>query len=262
MYIDTHAHLNFEKFKDDWAEAVDRSFDSNIGAIIIPSSNLETSIKALEIAKHYDKGVYAAIGLHPIHVKEEEFDSAAFEKLIKNPKVVAVGETGLDYYYDRTSKEQQKELFRKHLNLAQKYAKPMIFHSRDAGEDVLSLLMEEKNDFSGVMHCYQGNWQFAKVLLDMGLYLSFTGLITFTKNSNTLEVLQKVPLDRLMIETDCPYMTPEPYRGQRNEPAFIAEVAKKIAEIKKISAEEVAEQTSKNAIGLFNLKLEEDTLEV
>ncbi|MGA2666587.1 MAG: TatD family hydrolase [Patescibacteria group bacterium] len=250
MFIDTHAHLNFEKFKDDYKEAIDRAFNADVRAIINVGSNLETSKKAIEITGEYPSGLYASIGLHPIHVKEEDFEISEYEKIVKNSKVVAVGETGLDYY-DHQSAEAQKELFRRHLNLAQKFAKPLILHSRDASDDVLSVLMEEKNDLMGVMHCFQGNWNFAKVVLDLGLYISFTGLITFSKNSETMEVIENVPLDRLMIETDCPYMSPEPYRGRRNEPAFVVEIAKKIAEIKKLPLLKVAEQTSKNAEKLF-----------
>jgi len=262
MYIDTHAHLNFKKFEADYKEVINRASAAQVKGIINVGSNLETSKKAVDIANEYPKGVYASIGLHPIHVKEvypersrgEEFIESDFEKLAKNKKVVAIGETGLDYYYNRATAAAQKELFRKHIKIAQKFSKPLILHSRDAGEDVLSVLMEEKVDVSAVMHCFQENWGFAKVILDMGYYISFTGLITFAKNYDTFEVIQNMPLERLLIETDCPYMTPEPYRGKRNEPAYVIEVAKKIAEIRKISIEEVAEQTSKNAIELFGLR--------
>ena len=229
-----------------------------MGGIINVGSNLKTSKKAIVIAGKYPKGVYAAVGLHPIHVRDENFDEEVFEKLARDKKVVALGETGLDYYYHRKSAELQKEVFRKILKLAGKINKPLILHSRDAGEDVLSVLMEEKTEIRGVMHCFQENWNFAKVILDMGLNLSFTGLITFTKNSNTYAVLREVPLDRLLIETDCPFMTPEPQRSQgvkRNEPAYVAEVAQKIAEIKKIPLSKVAKQTSQNARELFGLKI-------
>jgi TatD DNase family protein len=255
MFIDTHAHLNFEKFAKDYPAVIKRAFDANVKGIINVGSNLKTSKKAVGIANEYSNGVYAAIGLHPIHIKEEEFDENAFEKIAQNKKVVAIGETGLDYYYDKGTAPQQKELFRKHINFAQKISKPLILHSRDAGEDVLTFLMESRHDIRGVMHCYQEDWSFAKVILDMGLYLSFTGVITFSKNEKTFEAIREAPLERILIETDCPYMTPEPYRGKRNEPAYVIEVAKKIAELKKISLEEVAEQTSKNAIKLFGLDL-------
>lgn len=264
-YIDTHAHLNFEAFNNDYRDVITRAFENDVRGIINVGSNLETSKKAIEIAQKYERGVYphtkdfgegvyAAIGFHPIHVKDEGFDEDEFLAMARNKKVVAIGETGLDYYYDRSNKELQKEIFEKHLRIAQTVSKPIILHSRDAGEDVLSVLMAQRPEPKGVMHCFQSNWQYAKIILDMGLYLSFTGLITFTKNRNTYEVIQEVPLERILIETDCPYMTPEPYRGKRNEPSYVIEVAKKIAEIKKIPLEQVAEETSKNAIELFRLK--------
>jgi len=253
MYIDTHAHLNFEAFEKDYRDAIERARQNDVGVIINVGSNFETSKKAIEIANNFPNGVYAAVGLHPIHVKDEKFDEDKFFKLAKDRKVVALGETGLDYYYDRSTAEPQKEIFRKVLKMSQVVSKPVILHSRDAGEDVLSVLMEERPEPRGVMHCFPGDWPYAKIILDIGLYISFTGLITFTKNSNTYEVLREVPLERLMIETDCPFMSPEQYRGKRNEPAFVIEVAKKIAEIKKLPLEKVAEQTTKNAIELFRL---------
>ena len=195
------------------------------------------------------------MGLHPIHAKEEKFDEAAFLKLAKQKKVVALGETGLDFYYDKSSTDLQKEIFRKFLKMSHAISKPVILHSRDAGEDVLSVLMAQRPEPLGVMHCFQGNWPYAKVILDMGLYISFTGLITFSKNYPTFEVIKETPLERLLIETDCPYMSPEPYRGKRNEPAFVIEVARKIAEIKKLPLEKVAAQTSQNAVELFRLEI-------
>lgn len=255
MFIDTHAHLNFEAFKNDYRQVIDRAFRRDVRTIINVGSNLETSKKAVEMANKYSRGIYAAIGLHPIHVKDEEFNESEFTKLAGDEKVVAIGETGLDYYYDRSTKDLQKEVFEKHLKLAQIVNKPVVLHSRDAGEDVLSVLMTQNPEPKGVMHCFQGDWQYAKMILDMGMYISFTGLITFTKNVSTYEVIQEAPLDRILIETDCPYLTSEPHRGKRNEPAYVIEVAKKIAEIKKITLEEVAERTTKNAIELFKLEV-------
>lgn len=254
MLVDTHAHLNFEAFKSDYREVIKRAQENDVRGIINVGSNLATSKKAIEIAKEYPD-VYAAVGLHPIHVKDEDFDEAAFLKLAKNKKVVALGETGLDYYYDKSTVDLQKEVFQKILRLASVVSKPVILHSRDASEDVLSILMQERSETRGVMHCFQGGWPYAKMILDLGLYISFTGLITFSKNYETFEVIENIPLERLLVETDCPYMTPEPYRGKRNEPAYVIEVAKKIAEIKKIPLEKVAEQTSRNAIDLFGLKI-------
>lgn len=161
----------------------------------------------------------------------------------------------MDFYYDKTSANLQKEVLQKSIKLTQTVSKPLILHSREAGDDLLPILMAERPMPRGVLHCFQGDLQFAKAVLEMGFYISFTGLITFGKSQKTLEVIREIPLDKILIETDCPYMTPEPYRGKRNEPAFVVEVARKIAEIKKIPLEEVEDQTTKNAIKLFKLEL-------
>ncbi len=265
MFIDTHAHLNFNAFKLDWEQVAQRAHAKNVKAIINIGSNYKTSKEAVEIAKKIPF-LYAAVGLHPIHVKDEDFNEEKFLKLIKNKKVVAIGETGLDYYfrsakaeenklvyYDKSNSEIQKEVFEKSLKMAMVSSKPMILHSREASEDVLSILLGQKPEPRGVMHCFQEDWRFAKIIIEMGLYISFTGLITFTKNYKTFEVIKNMPLERILIETDCPFMTPEPYRGKRNEPSFVIEIAKKIAEIKKIPLEKVAETTTKNAKELFKL---------
>ena len=252
MYIDTHAHLNFKAFNNDWQEVIERAKEAGV-SIINVGSNLKTSQKAIEIAKNYKKGVYAAIGLHPIHVKDEDFDENKFLEFAKDPKVVAIGETGLDYYAGRKNIEQQKEIFYKLIRIAGQVNKPIIVHNRDAGEDVMSVLLSLRNPPKGVMHCFAENWQYAKLILDLGMLISFTGLITFTKNTETLRVVKDVPLERLMIETDSPFMTPEKYRPARNEPAYVIEIAKKMAEIKKIPLEKVAKQTTENAKKLFKL---------
>ncbi len=253
MLVDTHAHLNFDAFKSDYRGVIERASENDVRGIINVGSNLATSKKAIEIAKEFP-GVYAAVGLHPIHVKDEDFDEASYLKLAKDKRVVALGETGLDYYYDKSLADLQKEIFQKILKISQVIGKPVILHSRDSSEDVLSILMQENPEPRGVMHCFQGGWPYAKMILDLGMYISFTGLITFSKNYETFEVIENTPLDRLLLETDCPYMTPEPYRGKRNEPAYVIEVAKKIAELKKIPIEKVTEQTSQNAQNLFKLR--------
>lgn len=219
--------------------------------MILPGSNLLTSKKAIKIAKKYTN-VYAAVGLHAIHVKDEDFGKE-FEKLARDKKVVAIGETGMDYYYDRATSDLQKELFEKHIKLAKMVGKPLIIHCRDAYDDLLSVLIADKNLPQSVMHCYLGNWSYAQILLEMGFYFSFTGIITFTKDRELLNAIKNIPLDRIMIETDAPWLTPEPYRGQQNEPAFVVEVAKKIAELKNIPLAKVAKITTQNAIDFFNL---------
>lgn len=252
MFIDTHAHLNFKAFNSDFDTAILRAQKAGIEKIILVGSNLETSQKAVKIAKKYNF-VFAAVGLHPIHVKDETFNEAVFLKLAKEKKVVAIGETGLDYYHDRTNAFDQQAVFLKHLSLANIVGKPVILHSRDAGQDILSVLMTQTPLPRGVFHCFSEDWQFAKIILDLGFYISFTGIITFSKNYANLEVVKNIPLKKMLIETDSPFLTPEPHRGQRNEPALLVEVAKKIAELRKISLEEVAENTTQNAKDLFKL---------
>lgn len=246
MFIDTHAHLNFKDFDLDWQQVIDRAKKANVQAIINVGSNLMTSRKAVEIAGE-EKNIFAAVGLHPIHIKaptqrsesrhkvvgDEKFDEEKFLKLAQNKKVVAIGETGLDYYYNKTNAALQKEVLQKSIKLAYQVSKPIILHSREASDDLLPLLMAENPLPKGVMHCFEGDWQFAQMILEMGFYISFTGLITFSKNQKTLEVIKEAPLERILIETDCPYLAPEAYRGKKNEPAFVVEVARKIAEIKK-----------------------------
>lgn len=251
MLIDTHAHLNFKAFSGDFNAAITRAKEAKVNKIIIVGSNFKTSKKAIEIAKKYTN-TYATIGLHPIYVKDESFD-ANFKRLAENDKVVAIGETGLDYYYDKTAADTQKEVFREHIKLAQQLSKPLILHNRDAGEDILSILTSISNLPTGVMHCFSEGLEYAKVILSMGFYLSFTGIITFTKNYEIFRVIENMPLNKIIIETDSPYLAPDPYRGKRNEPAYVLEIAKKIAEIKKINIEEVAKQTSDNANKLFKL---------
>jgi len=268
MYIDTHAHLNFRAFDHDFHEAIVRARKANVGAIINVGSNYKTSLKAIEIAKT-NENVFAAVGLHPIHArpegfipsgvegsrgdKDEVFSEEKYLKLAKRKQVVAIGETGLDYYYDKSNALLQKEVFLRFLNLSQRVSKPVIIHCREAGEDLLPILMAEKDEIRGVLHCFQEDWSFARVVLDIGFYLSFTGLITFSKNRTTEEVIREAPLERILIETDSPYLTPEPHRGKRNEPAYVIEVAKKIAEIKKIPLEKIEAQTTQNAKELFKL---------
>lgn len=251
MYIDTHCHLNFKAFANDYAAVIERALGAGVKKMIVAGSNLETSAQAVQIASEY-QNVYAAVGLHPIHAGDEDFGDE-FEKLAKNKKVVAIGETGIDYYHGRENAELQKEVFQKHLNLARVLSKPVILHCREAADDLLSILMAQSSVPKAVLHCFSEDCQFAKIILDMGFYLSFTGLITFTKNQETFEVIKNVPLERILIETDCPYMTPELYRGKRNEPAYVIEIAQKIAELRKIPIEDVERATTQNAMEFFKL---------
>ncbi|HXK31859.1 MAG TPA: TatD family hydrolase [Candidatus Paceibacterota bacterium] len=273
MLIDTHAHLNFNAYKDDADEVIRRSLDNDVWMINV-GSTYETSKRAVEMAKRYEKGVYAAIGLHPIHLaegifktkvdteeiafqtKNEDFDYLKYKDLAQSEKVVAVGEIGLDYYYRpktkvklETFEEKQREAFLKQLDLAKELNLPIIFHCRMAHNELIGLLGQYEGKIKGVVHCFSGDWQQAEKYLGMGFYLGFNGII-FKLNLD--EVIEKTPLDKILIETDCPYLTPPPMTG-RNEPIYAKYVAEKIAKIRKLSYEEILEATTKNAKKLFNI---------
>ncbi len=279
MLIDTHAHVNFNAFKEDKKEVVRRSLDEDTWMIIV-GSDYKTSKKALDIANRYEKGVYAAVGLHPIHAREseangddrgvsrnsEEFYYDNYEKLAKFEKVVAIGEIGLDYYHiDQAHnapavKKKQKDIFMEQLRLARSLNLPAIIHCRQAHDDMLALLGNFKRENRelfpgdapwGVMHCFSGDEDLAWKYFSLGLIVSFTGLITFSKQWDDL--IRKLPPDKFLIETDCPFMTPEPFRGRRNEPVLVKYVAERIAEIKNLSAERVGEITTRNARELFGI---------
>lgn len=283
MFIDTHAHVNFAAFKDDAEEVIRRSLDNDTWMILV-GSEFKTSNRALHYANKYEKGVYAAIGLHPIHLEEtivdsqedgneysfaprnENFDYGSYEKLAKFEKVVAIGEIGLDYYHlDQTKdinlvKKKQQEVFAQQLLLARSLDLPVIIHCRQAHDDLMEILQEFKKEYGhiipndrpwGVIHCFSGDEDLAWKYFKLGLLISFTGLITFSKQWDDL--IRKIPLDKIMIETDTPYMTPEPYRGQRNEPVLVQYVAKRIADIKSLKIEKVAEVTTRTARELFRI---------
>ncbi len=283
MLIDTHAHVNFAAFRDDAEETIRRALDNDTWMILV-GSELKTSNRALNYANRYERGVYAAVGLHPIHLQEglveddgdsgnysfrpqaEEFDYGSYEKLAKFEKVVAIGEIGLDYYHlDPTSnipavKKKQQEVFVSQLLLARSLDLPVIIHCRQAHDDLLAILKDFKKEYGhllpaskpwGVVHCFSGDEDLAWQYFNLGLLISFTGLITFSQNWDDL--IRKTPIEKIMIETDSPYMTPDPYRGQRNEPLLVQLVAARIAEIKGIKLEKVAEITTATARNLFKI---------
>ncbi|HPM27809.1 MAG TPA: TatD family hydrolase [bacterium] len=255
MLIDTHAHLNFEAFQEDWQEVAQRALDGGVVSIINVGSNLETSKKAVAIA---GKNMFAAVGLHPIHVGEERFPKVVFNELAKNKKVVAIGETGIDLFRNVGTLAKQKEVFLKSIALANDRKLPVIVHCRNAKEEVRALLQNNMPSYGAVLHCFSEDWSFAQQLLKLGLYISFTAHITLNNISPaTLEALKNIPLSRIMIETDSPYILPRKQKNKkikRNEPLFVSEVAHKIAQVKNISFEQVAQQTTKNAIGFFGLR--------
>ena len=279
MLIDTHCHLNFKDFKDDRDEVLKRSLDNDIWVINV-GSQLSTSQRAVEIAEQYDEGVYAIIGLHPIHLypqhvdepeqnldfdaRAEKFDKEAYKKLAESKKVVGIGEMGIDYFHmpdgydEQEVKNYQKQVFLQGLELAQELDLPVTIHTRpsknsfDAYDDVLEVL-EKANYNKCVVHCFGGNIQQAKRFLDMGLLLSFTGIVTFKNAPEIQEIAKITPLEQMMVETDSPYLSPEPNRGKRNEPSYTQFVAEKIAEIKGIEFSKVADATTNTARKFFNI---------
>jgi len=279
MLIDTHCHLNFKDFKNDREEVLKRSLDNDIWVINV-GSQLSTSKRAVEIAEQYDEGVYAIIGLHPIHLypqhvdepeqnldfdaRAEKFDKSVYRQLAESKKVVGIGEMGIDYFHmpkgyeEQEVKDYQKQVFLQGLELARELDLPVTIHTRpsknsfDAYDDVLEVL-EKVNYNKCVVHCFGGNADQAKRFLDMGLLLSFTGIVTFKNASEIREIVKITPLEQMMVETDAPYLSPEPNRGKRNEPSFVKFVAEKIAEIKGISFSEVADKTTQTAGEFFKI---------
>jgi TatD DNase family protein len=242
MIIDSHAHLNFKLFQEDQKEVIERCLANQVWMINV-GSQLETSQEAVKIAQEYNQGVYASVGLHPIHA-DQEFD---YKKTASQDKVVAIGETGLDYYYQSVAKEKQKKVFLEQLEVSLELNKPVVLHCRKAHRELLDII--KSFDLRGVIHCFTGSWSEAQKYLDLGLKIGFTGIIF---KLNLKEVIEKVPLDGILVETDCPYLSP-PGRPERNEPLFVEDIIKEIARIKKISYQEVKEKTVFNTRELFKI---------
>lgn len=278
--FDTHAHVQFNAFKDDGHEAIRRALAAGTWMNLV-GSQIDTSKRAIEYAEQYDEGVYALIALHPIHLfsmhvdedevkfksREESFDVAQYRALAKNKKVVGIGECGLDYYrIDGVGQpiaviqKEQKEVFIQHIELALELNLPMEVHCRDGSTELTTSAYDDVYEIvkaypklRAIMHCYLGTWEQAQKFLHLGFLISISGIVTF-KNAKALqEVARQTPLDRLVIETDCPYLAPEPYRGKRNEPAYVEFVAQKIAVLKGMTLQEVAEKTTAHARNFFKI---------
>lgn len=252
MLIDSHTHLDAEQFDEDREQVIERALAAGVSKIVNIGFNRETIPTTLALAEKYDC-IYAAIGWHPVDaVDMQPEDLTWIEELCGHEKVVAIGEIGLDYHWDKSSKEVQHRVFREQIRLARKLGLPMMIHNRDAHQDIVQILREEKaSEVGGIMHCFSGSWETAKLCLDMNFYISFGGPVTFKNARQPKEVLAKVPLDRLLIETDAPYLTPHPYRGKRNESAYVRLVAEAAADIRGLSLDELAQITSANAARLL-----------
>lgn len=253
MLFDTHAHLNDERFDGERDELILSLQNNGVGAYCEIGYDVESSKKAVFLAEKYDF-VYAACGVHPHDTQNLcEEDMNNLKELLKSPKAVALGEIGLDYYYDNSPRDKQKNWFDRQLKLAVELDKPVVIHTRDAMADTIDILKANPQN-NGIIHCYSGSRESAKILLDMGYYISFAGPLTFKNASIALEVAKYVPDDRFLIETDSPYLAPAAYRGKRNCPVYVAEVAKKIAQIKGKSFEEIAHLSFENAKKAYRIK--------
>ena len=251
MFIDTHAHLNLDPFYQDPAPYVERAQAAGVSKMIVPAIDISTSEKAIKLAEKYD-GLYAAVGIHPHDSVEAPKDHLKIlEELLQHPKVVAIGEIGLDYFRDYAPSDIQKKIFQGQLELAKDKNYPMIIHNRAADADTFEI-MDAVNYFHAQFHCYGSDETFAKKVLAQGALISFTGVVTFAKQVKGL--VAKLPLEKLMIETDCPWMAPIPHRGKQNEPAYVVEVAKAYAQIFGKSLSEVASMTTRTAERFFRLK--------
>ncbi|MDN4860148.1 TatD family hydrolase [Priestia megaterium] len=254
MLFDTHVHLNAEQYEDDLQEVINRALEKGVQNMVVVGFDEPTIKKAIQIAEMYDF-IYASVGWHPVDAVDMTDEHLAWiEELAQHPKVVALGEMGLDYHWDKSPKEVQKDVFRRQIRLARKVNLPIIIHNRDATEDVVTILKEEHvEEVGGIMHCFTGSIEVAKQCMDMNMYISFGGPVTFKNAKKPKEVATELPLDKLLIETDCPYLTPHPFRGKRNEPGYVSYVAEQIAELKGITYEELAAITTANAKKLFGI---------
>lgn len=252
--IDTHAHLDFKDYDNDRDEVLKRAKEIGVDKIINIGADLESSRRSVKLAEKYDN-IYAVVGIHP-HEADMVNDEALAEikKLAIKKKVKAVGETGLDFYYDNSPREKQKEVFKSHLILAKELKLPAVIHSRAAGEETLEVI-DQAADFAGnlIFHCYAYGPELIEKIIERDYYAAFGGLITFNSAGEIRKALEKMPLNRILLETDSPYLTPSPNRGKRNEPSYLQYILKKAAEIKRIAPEELAEITSENAERIYNI---------
>jgi len=254
LIFDTHAHYDDEKFDEDRDSLLEEVHQNGISYIVNASASLESLDASIELSEKYDF-IYAALGIHPQDV--DKMDEGVLDKirvLSKNKKVVAIGEIGLDYYYDNSPRDIQRYWFERQIELAKELSLPIIIHDRDAHEDTIDIIKKTNaKQVGGIFHCFSGSAQMAMDMLKHNLYIAIGGPVTFKNARKTIEVVNAIPLDKLVVETDCPYLAPEPYRGKRNNSSYLVHTIKKISEIKGISEAEVAETTLANAKKVFKL---------
>lgn len=251
MFVDSHCHLDFPELAEREDDIVAAMRANDVQQALCIAVTLENFPRVLAVAERH-AGFYASVGVHPDNLDVEEPDVARLVRLADHPKVVAIGETGLDYHWHKDEPEWQRERFRTHIRAARACGKPLIIHTRSAAADTLRLMREERADeVGGVMHCFTESREVAEAALELGFYISFSGIVTFRNAKELKEVARGVPLDRLLIETDSPYLAPVPHRGKTNEPAWVVHVAEEIARLREESVEHIAQATSDNFFRLF-----------
>jgi TatD DNase family protein len=254
MLVDSHCHLDFPDFASELDAVVDRARKAGIGRFVTISTRVKKNAQVLAIAEKFSD-VFCSIGTHPHSAQEEtDIDAAKLIALAKHPKIVAIGEAGLDYHYEKSPRDIQAKSFREHIAAARETKLPLVIHSRDCDEDMGTILAEEmgRGAFPAVLHCFTGGRDLAFKAIDLGLSISFTGILTFKNSAALRDIAKDLPPDRIMVETDAPYLAPGPYRGKRNEPAYVVETAKVLAETRGVSPDEIARQTTENFFRLFN----------
>ncbi|NBI13980.1 YchF/TatD family DNA exonuclease [[Haemophilus] felis] len=257
--VDSHCHLDaldYENLHQNIADVVEKAKAREVKHLLAIGVTLKRFEEAYPQLCQFDN-LSLACGVHPLDLEDEPFDPARLRRLAENPKVIAIGETGLDYYYSADNKAEQQAVFAEQIQIANELHKPVIVHTRAAREDTMTLLRENHADKCGaVLHCFTENWEMAKQGLDLGLYISISGIITFKNAEDLRDVVRKVPLDRLLVETDSPYLAPVPYRGKQNQPAYVREVCEYVASLKGLSVEEFAQITTQNFERLFRINVQ------
>ena len=255
MLIDTHVHLNADHYDEDLDEVIERAREAGVTHFVVIGFDNKTIDRTMELIDKYDD-VYGVIGWHPVDAIDcTDADLVRIEELSQHPKIVGIGETGLDYHWDKSPKDVQKEIFIKQIEMAKRVSLPIVIHNREATADVVDILESHgAEEIGGIMHAFSGSPEIADRVLKMNFMISLGGPVTFKNAKQPKEVAKHVPLDKLLIETDAPFLTPHPYRGKRNEPAYVKLVAEQIAELREISYEEVAKATSENAKKLYNIQ--------
>ncbi|RHW77066.1 TatD family hydrolase [Colwellia sp. RSH04] len=254
MFIDSHCHLDrldLSEFDNNLDNVIKAASEVNVTEMLCVSVTLKDFPLMAEQTKHYNN-VFLTCGAHPLN-QEDSINPEELQTLAQHERVIAIGETGLDYHYAPETKQLQQDSFRKHIQVAKKLAKPLIIHTRDAQEDTLNIMREEgAASVGGILHCFTESWEMAEQAIELGFYISFSGIVTFKNASALREVAAKVPSNKFLIETDAPYLAPVPHRGKQNQPAFVIEVAKHLASIRGLSIEQVAKQSTDNFNKLFN----------